>query len=52
MDACDITEIQKLIKVGADVSVIYKHSVTPLFMASQAGLAKVINLLKEYGAKE
>jgi ankyrin repeat protein len=47
MKAEDFAEIHELIKSGADVNVKNKYGVTPLFMASEKGLAEIVKLLLE-----
>ncbi len=45
MAASDITEIRRLIEAGADVNVINKKGVTPLFQASVEGHYEIVKLL-------
>ena len=50
MAASDITEIRRLIAVRADVNVINKKGVTPLWEASWNGHTEVVKLLLDAGA--
>ncbi len=49
----DYTEVVKLlVEAGADANLAATNGRTPLFEASKKGHTKIINLLKQYGAKD
>ena len=49
---CDIAEVKRLIKAGADVNARHNNGLTVLMVASQAGYTPIIDMLKQAGAKE
>jgi ankyrin repeat protein len=49
-DFGNISRSRRLIKAGADVNVINKYGVTPLFMAAQNGHLEIVILLLKAGA--
>ena len=49
-DFGNISRSRRLIKAGADVNVINKYGVTPMFIASQNGYLEIVDLLLEAGA--